>query len=56
MQKFMRKKGLTAFSIDDAPKWAKDYFFALEKESLPYWNMDKKNKGIRTRILACIDI
>ena len=44
MQKFMRKKGLTAFSIDDAPKWAKDYFFALEKESLPYWNMDAKTK------------
>ena len=44
MQKFMSKKGLTAFPIDDAPKWAKDYFFALEKESLPYWNMDAKTK------------
>ena len=42
MQKFMRKKGLTAFSMDDAPKWAKDYFFALEKESLPYWKKDNK--------------
>ena len=42
MQKFMRDKGLTAFSMEDAPKWAKDYFFALEKESLPYWGKDNK--------------
>ena len=44
MQKFLRKKGVTAFSMDDVPKWAHDYFFALEKESLPFWNMDEKTR------------
>ena len=43
MQKFMKKKGITAFSMDDVPKWAKNYFFALEKASLPFWRSDEKS-------------
>lgn len=42
MQKFLKKKGITAFSMDDVPKWAKNYFLALEKASLPFWRSDGK--------------
>ena len=42
MQKFLKQKGITAFSMDDVPKWAKNYFFALEKASLPFWKSDPK--------------
>ena len=42
MQKFMKKKGVTAFSMEDVPKWAKNYFLALEKASLPFWRTDQK--------------
>lgn len=42
MQKFLRRKGMTGFSMDDVPKWAKNYFFALEKDSLPFWKSNAK--------------
>ena len=42
MQKFLHRKGINGFAMDDVPKWAKDYFFAIEKASLPYWEKDPK--------------
>jgi hypothetical protein len=28
--------------MEDVPKWAKNYFLALEKASLPFWKADPK--------------
>lgn len=42
MQKFLRNRGMSAFSMEDVPKWAKNYFLALEKASLPFWKAEPK--------------
>jgi hypothetical protein len=44
INKYVEKKGMTAFPIDDRHKWEKDYFFALEKASIPYWKQDRNAK------------
>ena len=44
INKYMEKKGMTAFPIDDKHKWEKDYFLALEKASIPYWKQDRSKK------------
>ena len=44
INKYMEKKGMTAFPIDEKHKWEKDYFLALEKASVPFWKHDRNDK------------
>lgn len=44
MMKYQKEKHLHIIDVDGSPEWAKKYFLALEKSSLPYWS-DRPEKG-----------